>query len=205
MYILVLKTMKSKTHKSLISIVIIFILVACQNKPSSSVEGKRQLLNIEGANQDIKESIGIDLLHYKLKIDKAFPADSFYVEVCENILFNTGQSNIYEKFGPISTFDNGDSILFDQQDTLFVRIFHSLADNIYLNDCNSSSSDITFCRAKIRIHNSFKSVNRAFELATSTTIGDIYDQFREGFLQYDELAYLCIVHHLIRDIDRIEK
>ena len=58
-------------------------MVACQNEASFPDDGKRQLLNIQGANQHIQESVGIDLLQYKLKIDKAFPADSFYVELCQ--------------------------------------------------------------------------------------------------------------------------
>lgn len=189
--------------KNIIPAALLLLLLSCNGKTDLE-DRKRKTIDIQGLNLDIKKTIGIDLLLYKSKIDKRFPSDSFYVEVCEELLFESGESIIHNEFGSILTFDNGDSIKYAQRDSLFASIFHSIGNNFYLDDCEGKEIDTTYCQMKKKAHESLQSVAGVMTLTVSNTIGDIYDRFRQGYFNYDELAFFVVVHHLLRDIYMLE-
>lgn len=190
--------------KYLIVLVLSMLVSSCQNGESITKE-ERKTFAVQSTNLDIKNTAGIDLLKFKSKVDEQFPEDSLYLKVCEDILFNTGKSKILEKLGPIATYDNGDSIYFSHRDSLFKCIYQSLAKNIYLNDCKENNADSVYCNMKRQTVINLSSVDGVFTLTPTGTIGDVYDQYNYGNLNYEELSYMVIVHHLLRDIYHLEK
>jgi hypothetical protein len=195
-----------KAEKYLHLLLILLLIASCQDQSDyeSPIVHHRQTLDIEGANADIKKSVGIDVLKFKGQVDKKFDSDSFYVEVCEDLLFHTGQSKIFNEFGSITTFDLGDSIANSQKDSLFISIFQSIGNNFYLDDCALKSQDTTFCNFKMQAQENYLNVDGMFILTVTNTIGDVYHQFKKGNLSYDELSFMVLVHHLLHDIHELQ-
>ncbi|XOV68285.1 MAG: hypothetical protein ACFHU9_03725 [Fluviicola sp.] len=196
-----------KTGKYLHLLWILLLIASCQDQSNyeSPLVHHRKTLNIEGANADIKKSVGIDVLEFKREVDKKFDTDSFYVKVCEDLLFHTGQSKIFNEFGPFTTFDSGDSIAYSQKDSLFVSIFQSIGNNFYLDNCEGNSQDTVFCNFKKLAQENYLNVDGMFTLTVTNTIGDVYHQFKKGYLNYHELSYMVLVHHLLHDIYALEE
>jgi hypothetical protein len=182
-----------------------FLFSACEyDSHTDQMFKQRVTINIEAANQEVKDSVGIDLLNYKSRIDKKFPSDSFYVDFCEDILYNTGKSQIFMEFGQITTFDDGDSISYSKAESLFVLLHHSIGNNINLENCQENHANNFYCKRKKLMNSSYISVNRMYTLSALNTIGDVYLAYNLGLLNYEELSFMVVFHHILNSIYRLD-
>lgn len=178
-----------------------FLFSACEHeRDTDKMFDKRKTINIEAANQAVKDSVGIDLLHYKSRIDKKFPSDSFYIDICEDILYNTGKSKIFLEFGSTTKFDNGDSISYSQVDSLFVLLYNCVGNNINLENCQGKHTNHFYCKRKKLMHSGYTSVNSLHTLSALNTIGDVYFAYNIGLLNYEELSFMVVFHHVLNGV-----
>ncbi len=160
--------LKIKLFKVLLLIISINLLVGCKTNT-------KKAFDINSTNTDMKNSVGFDLLKYKARVDNAFPADSFYLNLCKDILFNSGKSVIFNKFGAFRTYDSGVVIRSEECDSLFVKIANCIADNIYLQNFQKISKTTDFCQQKIKFQRNLKSINGVVLISATSSFGTIYD------------------------------
>lgn len=174
-----------------------------QKTPKKVIESNvNHTFNVKEANTAIDAEIGIDLLKYKSKVDSIFPADSFYIYLCRDV-YENNHSNIYDSLGSIETKDEGDSITYSEVNSITRKLLKGLGDNIDLTNCRKMKPRDYNCRKRMELHWTFYSTKGLWTLTTSEA-KSLLNNYDSEFYDYQDLSYMCIVHHLLNSLSKIE-
>jgi len=167
--------------------------------------------DIKGLNEDIIAEIDIDLLELKKKTDSFYSSDpNFYTDLIQEY-YNAGANECFERAGIPKDPTNSKGVRLNyldsvaSSDSLGREMMLSLATNIKIADCDSTSKD-SLCIYKLEWVNGLKKTNpHEQEMGYGTLHEPFVRLMNSGLLSDDEQNYLILfLHYLGKLTSRVD-